>query len=63
MAKNKTLIIDDEPGILKLVTAYLQAEDYEYYTAQDGTSDLKAARAYRPDPIILDIHAARHRWH
>jgi two-component system alkaline phosphatase synthesis response regulator PhoP len=55
MVKTKILVIDDEPSILKLVTAYLQAEGYEYHTAQDGPSGLKAARAYKPDLIILDI--------
>lgn len=55
MAKQKILIIDDEQGILDLVTAYLRPEGYEIYTAADGPSGLKAARAYRPDLIVLDI--------
>jgi len=53
--KAKILVIDDEESILKLVTSYLRAEGYEYYTAADGLSGLKAARAYRPDLIVLDI--------
>lgn len=55
MSKAKILVIDDEPAILKVVTAYLKSEGYEYYTAADGHSGLKAARAYRPDLVILDI--------
>jgi two-component system alkaline phosphatase synthesis response regulator PhoP len=51
----KILVVDDEPSILKLVTAYLQPEGYEVYTAADGPSGLKAARAYKPDILILDI--------
>ena len=51
----KILVIDDEPGILNLVTAYLRQEGYEYYTATDGPSGLKAARAFKPDLIVLDI--------
>jgi len=55
MSNTKILVIDDEPSIRNLVTSYLQAEGYEYYTASDGPSGLKAARAYQPDVIVLDI--------
>ena len=51
----KILVIDDEPSILNLVTAYLNPEGYEVYTAMDGPSGLKAARAFKPDLVILDI--------
>ncbi|MFN3741090.1 MAG: response regulator transcription factor [Anaerolineales bacterium] len=51
----KILIIDDEPSILNLVSAYLRPEGFEVYTASDGPSGLKAARAYKPDLIVLDI--------
>src|SRR5574337_1214798 len=51
----KILVIDDEPSIVKLVSAYLKPEGYEVYTATDGTSGLKAARAYKPDLIVLDV--------
>lgn len=52
---SKILIIDDEPSILNLVTAYLRPEGYEVYTASDGPSGLKAAKAYKPDLVVLDI--------
>jgi two-component system, OmpR family, alkaline phosphatase synthesis response regulator PhoP len=51
----KILVIDDETSLLNLVTAYLRPEGYEVYTATDGPSGLKAARAYAPDIIVLDI--------
>jgi len=53
--KQKILVIDDEQSILNLVSAYLRPEGYEVYTAADGPSGLKAARAYKPDLIVLDI--------
>lgn len=55
MPKAKILVIDDEPSITKLVSAYLQPEGYEVYTAADGEAGLKAARAFQPDLIVLDI--------
>ena len=51
----KILVIDDEPSIVNLVTAYLKPEGYEVLTAADGPSGLKAARAFKPDLIILDV--------
>ena len=55
MPNAKILVIDDESSILDLITAYLRQEGYEYYTAADGPSGLKAARAFKPDLIVLDI--------
>jgi two-component system alkaline phosphatase synthesis response regulator PhoP len=51
----KILVIDDEPSIVNLITAYLKPEGYEVLTAMDGPSGLKAARAFKPDLIVLDI--------
>jgi two-component system alkaline phosphatase synthesis response regulator PhoP len=55
MSNAKILVIDDEPSIVNLVSAYLKPEGYEVYTATDGPSGLKAARAYKPDLIVLDV--------
>ncbi len=55
MNKTKILIVDDEPSILNLISAYLKPEGYEVYTAEDGPSGLKAARAFKPDLIVLDV--------
>ncbi len=55
MTQEKILLIDDEQSILDVVTAYLHDEGFEVYTAMDGHAGLKAARAFRPDLIVLDI--------
>ena len=55
MPNVKVLVVDDEQNILELVSAYLEREGYQVYTAADGTSGLKALRAFRPDVVILDI--------
>ena len=51
----KILVVDDEPAITNLVSAYLKPEGYEVYTATDGNAGLKAARAFKPNLIILDV--------
>ncbi|MBN1305642.1 MAG: response regulator transcription factor [Anaerolineales bacterium] len=55
MTEVKILLIDDEPSIHNVVTAYLKAEGYEYLSAMDGPSGLNAARTFKPDIIILDV--------
>jgi two-component system alkaline phosphatase synthesis response regulator PhoP len=55
VSEAKILLVDDEPGIVSTVRAYLEREQYVVYTAQDGASALKAARVYAPDLVILDI--------
>jgi len=55
MSNTKILVIDDEEGITKLVRAYLEPEGYEVIIKQDGIEGLKAARAIKPDLVVLDI--------
>ena len=53
--QGKILVVDDEPSILDLVTAYLEQEGFDYRTAPDGPTGLELARSYGPDLIVLDI--------
>jgi two-component system, OmpR family, alkaline phosphatase synthesis response regulator PhoP len=55
MPNARILVIDDEPSIVNLVTAYLKPEGYEVHTAADGPAGLKAAQAFKPDLLILDV--------
>ncbi|MBA4383747.1 MAG: DNA-binding response regulator [Anaerolinea sp.] len=55
MTDAKILLIDDEPSIHNVVTAYLKAEGYEFLSAMDGMSGLTTARTFKPDVIILDV--------
>lgn len=55
MAAAKILLIDDEPSIHNVVTAYLKAEGYDFLSAMDGPNGLNAARTFKPDVIILDV--------
>jgi two-component system alkaline phosphatase synthesis response regulator PhoP len=51
----KILVVEDEASISNLVVSYLRKEGYEVFTAADGPAGLKAARAVKPDLIVLDI--------
>jgi len=51
----KILLIDDDQGIIDLISQYLLKEGYEIFTAEDGPSGLKAANSFRPDLIVLDV--------
>ena len=51
----KILLIDDDQGIIDLISQYLSKEGYEIFTAEDGPSGLKAANSIRPDLIVLDV--------
>ena len=47
------LVVDDDQSLPGLVTAYLRREVYEVHTAMDGPGGLEAARAFKPDLILL----------
>lgn len=49
------LIVDDEPEIVKLVRAYLEAAGFRVVAARDGREALWVTRNEKPDLIILDL--------
>ncbi len=51
----KILLIDDDEGILDLLSQYLSEEGFKTFTAEDGPSGLKAAHSFSPDLIVLDV--------
>jgi len=53
--KKKILIVDDEPGIVKLLALRLQAKGYETVEAYDGIQCCLVAEEEVPDLILLDI--------
>ena len=52
---HKILVVDDELTLLNAVRAYLEQEGFDVQTATDGRTALQAARAFRPDLVVLDI--------
>lgn len=55
MEKKHILMVDDDPMILRFMSANLRARGYEVTTAEDGESALKLVRDCSPDLVILDI--------
>ncbi|HTL71421.1 MAG TPA: response regulator transcription factor [Candidatus Eisenbacteria bacterium] len=49
------LVIDDEKDILKLLQYNLEKEGYQVRTARSGEEGFEAARAKKPDAVILDL--------
>ena len=49
------LVIDDDPTLLELLRAHLEAAGYQTMVAIDGPSGLQIAFDEKPDLIILDV--------
>ncbi|MEW6138661.1 MAG: DVU0259 family response regulator domain-containing protein [Thermodesulfobacteriota bacterium] len=51
----KILVVDDEPHIVKYLTAFLQDSGYETCSASNGEEALTVLRKERPDLVTLDL--------
>jgi DNA-binding response OmpR family regulator len=51
----RILLIDDEPGIVRLISRALAAEDYDIQSADTGARGLELARAESYDLVVLDL--------
>ena len=53
--RGSVLVVDDEPTIGEVVSAYLERAGYETRVAADGPAALEAVAERRPDLIVLDL--------
>ncbi len=53
--KARILVVDDDPGLLRLLTIRLRAENYEVEPVENGVLALAAASRFRPDLVISDL--------
>jgi two-component system response regulator GlrR len=53
--KARILVVDDDPGLLRLLTIRLRAESYEVEAVENGPLALAAAGRFRPDLVISDL--------
>ena len=55
MTKNKILVVDDNPVILKIIANILEKEGLEVRTADNGLSALEVLKIFTPQIMIIDI--------
>jgi len=53
--KARILVVDDDPGLLRLLTIRLRAENYEVEAVENGLQAIAAATRFRPDLVISDL--------
>ncbi|HNH26690.1 MAG TPA: response regulator transcription factor, partial [Anaerolineales bacterium] len=54
-AKSKILIVEDDPDVAEMLTAYFRTQDYEVFTVNWGEDGVRSALQVNPDLAILDI--------
>ena len=52
---SRVLVVDDEPPILRALTANLRARGFEPAAARDGEEALRVAAEFHPDVVVLDL--------
>jgi len=55
MERRSILLVDDDPGLLRLLSLRLKSAGYEVTAADSGESALAVLAAFRPDIIITDL--------
>lgn len=53
--KSLILLVDDEPGILKILTIQLKHGGYEVLSTTSGAEAVEMVRDKRPDLVLLDV--------
>lgn len=53
--KPRLLVVDDDPGLLRLLTIRLRAENYEVEAVENGLAALAALARVRPDLVLTDL--------
>jgi two-component system response regulator GlrR len=53
--KARILVVDDDPGLLRLLTIRLRAENYEVEAVESAAAALSACVRFRPDLVITDL--------
>lgn len=51
----RALVVDDEAPLRRVIAGYLEREGFTVTEAADGAAAVEAARADRPDVVVLDL--------
>ena len=54
-SKLRVLVVDDNVDSAETIAEMLKLWGHDVTTAHDGAAALEAARAYRPDAVLLDL--------
>ncbi len=54
-SKGKILLVDDDPGLLRLLSIRLRAEQYEVEAVESAHNALAVLHRFRPDLVITDL--------
>jgi diguanylate cyclase (GGDEF)-like protein len=54
--KEKILVVDDDPGILRIVSLVLEEKGFDVNTATNGEEAYYLAYSFQPDLVILDVN-------
>ncbi|KMQ51508.1 Response regulator receiver:Transcriptional regulatory protein, C- terminal [Chitinispirillum alkaliphilum] len=53
--ENRILLVDDEPGIRKILRLFLELEGFEVFEAVTANQALSIIKSEKPDLVILDV--------
>lgn len=55
VTKKRVLVVDDEPGILRIVRINLSLAGYEVLTTASGEEAIRLSQSESPDIVLLDV--------
>ena len=55
MTKGEILIVDDEPGIIRLISMYMEREGFQTTSARTGAEAIEIVERTSPALVVLDI--------
>jgi CheY-like chemotaxis protein len=55
MAGKRILVIEDDYDVADMLQVYFQAQDFEFFHADNGPDGIEKARQYFPNVILLDV--------
>ena len=58
-SRGKILLVDDDPGLLRLLSIRLRAEDYDVEAVESAPKALAVLNRFRPDLVITDLKMDR----
>lgn len=53
--KSKILIVEDDPDVAEMLTAYFRSQEYDVFTVNWGEDGVRSSLQVTPDLVILDI--------